>query len=304
MATDETQFDAAVRLRGSMPALVTPFAEDGAVDWAALEALVAWHLEEGSSALVPVGTTGESPTLSHEEHEQVVAAVVRQVNGRIPVIAGAGSNNTLEAIRFARHAAEIGADAALSVAPYYNKPSQEGLYQHFKAVHDAADIPIVLYNVPGRTVADLKPETVIRLAELPRIVAIKDASADLSRPALTRLGAGEAFVQLSGEDATAIGFNAHGGVGCISVTANVVPALCAQMQAATLSGDFAAARALNDQLAPLHEAMFCEPSPAPAKYALSLLGKCRPEARLPVTPLTEEGRARVRAAMAHAGLLA
>lgn len=287
--------------KGSMPALVTPF-DGGRVDFAALEALVEWQLAEGTHGLVPVGTTGESPTLSHSEHEEVVAAVVKQVSGRVPVIAGAGSNNTDEAIRFTRHAAEVGADAALVVVPYYNKPNQEMMYRHFKAVHDSADIPIVLYNVPGRTVADLQVETVARLAELPRVVGIKDASVDLSRPALTRLKTGPEFCQLSGEDCTALGFNAFGGVGCISVTANVAPKLCAEMQEACLAGDYRKACAINDRLAPLHRALFLEPSPGPTKYALSLLGKCKNELRSPIFPISAEGEAAVRDAMAHAGI--
>ncbi len=285
-----------------MPALVTPF-DGGRVDFATLEALVEWQLAEGTHGLVPVGTTGESPTLSHEEHEQVVAAVVKQAAGRVPVIAGAGSNNTEEAIRFTRHAAEVGADAALVVVPYYNKPNQDMMYRHFKAVHDSAEIPIVLYNVPGRTVADLQVETVARLAELPRVVGIKDASVDLARPALTRLKTGPEFCQLSGEDCTALGFNAFGGVGCISVTANVAPRLCADMQEASLAGDYKKACEINDRLAPLHRALFLEPSPGPAKYALSLLGKCKNETKSPIFPISAEGEAAVREAMVHAGII-
>lgn len=289
-------------LSGSIPALVTPFKEDK-VDWGALEALVEWHIAEGTHGVAPVGTTGESPTVSHEEHEAVVAFVVRQAAGRLPVVAGAGSNNTVEAIRFARHAADIGADAALSVAPYYNRPTQEGLYRHFEAIHAAAEIPLVLYNVPARTSSDIAVETVARLSKLDRVIALKDASADLSRPALTQRAAAPGFIQLSGEDATAVAFNAVGGVGCISVTANVAPRLCSEMQAATLRGDFAAAQAINLTLAPLHEALFCEPSPGPAKYALSLLGKCMETTRSPLAPLTDEARAQVRAAMEAADLL-
>lgn len=285
-----------------MPALVTPL-KNGRVDFAALEALVEWQLAEGTHGLVPVGTTGESPTLSHEEHEEVVAAVVKQAAGRVPVIAGAGSNSTDEAIRFTRHAAEVGADAALVVVPYYNKPNQEMMYRHFKAVHDCADIPIVLYNVPGRTVADLQVETVVRLAELPRVVGIKDASVDLSRPALTRIKTGPEFCQLSGEDCTALGFNAFGGVGCISVTANVAPKLCADMQNASLAGDFKTACEINDKLAPLHRALFLEPSPGPAKFALSLLGKCENELRSPLFPISADGEAAIREAMIHAGII-
>ncbi|MBX2855636.1 MAG: 4-hydroxy-tetrahydrodipicolinate synthase, partial [Rhodobacteraceae bacterium] len=287
---------------GSIVALATPFAEDG-VDWAALDALVEWHIAEGTHGFVPVGTTGETPVLSHEEHEAVVARVVKVVNRRVPVIAGAGSNSTREAVRLTRHAAASGADAARVVAPYYNKPTQEGMFAHFKAVHDAAEIPIILYNVPGRTVADLSVETVARLAELPRITGIKDATADLTRPSLTRLEAGTDFIQLSGEDGTALAFNAHGGVGCISVTANVAPKLCAQFQEACLRGDYAEALTLQDKLMPLHKALFFEASPAPTKYALSLLGKCSDAVRLPLVAATEACRGEVRAAMAHAGVL-
>jgi 4-hydroxy-tetrahydrodipicolinate synthase len=292
----------ATRIRGSMPALVTPFA-DGSVDFAALEALVEWHLEEGTHGLVPVGTTGESPTLSHDEHEAVVESVVKAATGRAPIVAGAGSNNTAEAIRLTKHAQKIGADAVLSVAPYYNRPTQEGLYRHFKAIHDATDIPLIIYNVPSRTIADIQVETIIRLAQLPRVIGVKDASADLARPALTRLGAGPDFVQLSGEDASALAFNADGGVGCISVTANVAPRLCAALQEATLDGDYRRARAVQDRLAPLHKAMFCEPSPGPAKYALSLLGKCRNEIRSPLLPVTENAQEMIRNAMIHAALI-
>ncbi len=289
-------------IKGSLVALVTPMTDDG-VDMPALEALVEWHLSEGTHGFVPVGTTGESPTLSHEEHEAVVSAVVRAVRGRAPVIAGAGSNSTAEAVRFTRHAAEAGADAALSIVPYYNKPTQDGIFRHFEAVHDAAEIPIILYNVPGRTVADMSVDTVARLAALPRVVGIKDASADLSRPSLTRLQAGSDFIQLSGEDATALGFNAHGGIGCISVTANVAPRLCAELQEATLRGDYQAALAIQDRLMPLHRALFLESSPAPTKYALSLAGRCRNILRAPLIPATPGCAEAVRAALAHAGIL-
>ncbi|MCI4661610.1 MAG: 4-hydroxy-tetrahydrodipicolinate synthase [Neomegalonema sp.] len=288
--------------KGSIPALVTPM-RDGRVDMDALRSFVEWQISEGTHGLVPVGTTGESPTLSPEEHKEVVAEVVRIANKRVPVIAGSGSNNTTEAIDFTEHAKAVGADAALVVVPYYNKPTQQGLINHFTAIHDAVDIPIFIYNVPGRTVADIKPETVATLARLPRIVGIKDASADLTRPSIMRTLVGEDFIQLSGEDGTALGFNAHGGRGCISVTANVAPRLCAQMQEATLAGDFAAARAIQDRLMPLHEALFAEPSPGPAKYALSVLGKCANELRAPLYPITAPTEARVRAAMTHAGLL-
>ncbi|NND41079.1 MAG: 4-hydroxy-tetrahydrodipicolinate synthase, partial [Silicimonas sp.] len=223
--------------QGSMPALVTPFS-DGKLDLDALKSLVDWQIEQGSTGLVPVGTTGESPTLSHEEHETVVEEVVKAAGGRVPVIAGAGSNNTAEGIRFMQHAEKVGAAAALVVTPYYNKPTQEGLYQHFKAMHDAADVPIIIYNIPGRSVVDMTPDTMGRLAQLPRIIGVKDATADISRVAKQRIACGKDFLQLSGEDATAISFNAQGGQGCISVTANVAPKLCAEMQAATLAGDY------------------------------------------------------------------
>lgn len=288
--------------QGSMTAMVTPF-KNGDVDFAALKALVDWQIECGTTALVPVGTTGESPTLSHEEHETVVAETVRASAGRVPVIAGAGSNNTAEGIRFMRHAKEVGADAALVVTPYYNKPTQEGLYQHFKAMHDAAELPIIIYNIPPRCVIDMSPETMGRLAELPRIIGVKDATADLSRVAHQRLTCGKDFIQLSGEDATAISFNAQGGKGCISVTANVAPELCAKMQAATLAGDFGAALELTDRLMPLHIAIFKEPGLIGAKFGLSLLGRCSDEVRLPHVPLQQDTKDAIRAAMVHAGLL-
>ncbi|MEL6279279.1 MAG: 4-hydroxy-tetrahydrodipicolinate synthase [Pseudomonadota bacterium] len=290
------------RFQGSIVALVTPF-KDGSVDKPALKSLVEWHIAEGTHGIVPVGTTGESPTLSHDEHEEVVAETIEAAGGRIPIIAGTGSNNTVEAIRFTQHAAQAGADAALVVVPYYNKPTQDGLYEHFRAVHDSAEIPIILYNVPGRTVADISVETVARLAKLPRIVGIKDATADLTRPSFTRLEAGADFIQLSGEDGTALGFNAHGGVGAISVTANVAPRLCAEFQEATLKGDYARALELQDRLMPLHKALFAESSPAPTKFALSVLGKCSDEVRAPLLPATPACQTLVRDAMTHAGLL-
>lgn len=288
--------------KGSMPALVTPF-KSGQVDVEAIGRLVERQIAEGAGGLVAVGTTGESPTLSHQEHEQVVTETVAAAAGRLPVIAGAGSNSTAEAVSLARHAAATGAQAILSVVPYYNKPSQDGLYAHFKAVHDAAEIPVILYNVPGRTVAEISVETALRLAELPRIVGIKDASSDLTRPLRMAAAAEDGFHLLSGEDGTALAYNAHGGVGCISVTANVAPRLFADMQAATLSGDFARARAIQVQLTPLHDALFLEPSPAPTKYALSLLGLCENELRSPIFPVQPETEAAVRAAMAQAELL-
>ncbi|TNE67985.1 MAG: 4-hydroxy-tetrahydrodipicolinate synthase [Rhodobacteraceae bacterium] len=288
--------------KGSIPALVTPF-KNGELDVDTLKRLVEWHIAEGSSGLVPVGTTGESPTLSHAEHQKVIEIVVDTVAGRIPVIAGAGSNNTAEGLNLIRHAAKVGADAALVVTPYYNKPTQKGLIAHFTALHDAANLPIVIYNIPGRSVIDMTTATMAELAKLPRIVGVKDATGDLSRVAKTRIACGPEFCQLSGEDATALGFNAHGGVGCISVTANVAPKLCAEMQAATQAGDYATALEITDKLMPLHLAIFLEPGVCGAKYAMSLLELCSDEVRLPLTPLSEETKAAIKAAMEHAGLL-
>lgn len=289
-------------LTGSLPALVTPF-KDGAVDFAALKHLVEWHIAEGSHGLVPVGTTGESPTLTHDEHEAVIEAVVETVAGRVPVVAGAGSNNTAEGIGLIQHAARVGADFALVVTPYYNKPTQDGLYAHFKAMHDAADIPIIIYNIPGRSVVDMTPATMGELAKLPRIVGVKDATGDLARVCQQRITCGKDFIQLSGEDPTAHGFNAQGGVGCISVTANVAPALSAALQNACLKGDYAEALRVQDRLMPLHQAIFAQPGLAGAKCGLEILGKCSGETRLPITPPTAEGAARIRAAMVHAGLI-
>jgi 4-hydroxy-tetrahydrodipicolinate synthase len=291
-----------MQIQGSLPALVTPF-KDGAVDFAGLKALVEWHIAEGSHGLVPVGTTGESPTLSHEEHEAVIEAVVRAVAGRVPVIAGAGSNSTAEGIRLIRHAERVGADAALVVTPYYNKPTQMGLVAHYTALHDCCTLPIVIYNIPGRSVVDMSPETMGHLARLPRIIGVKDATGKIERVSQQRAACGRDFIQLSGEDATALGFNAHGGTGCISVTANVAPRLCAEFQMATLAGDYARALDYQDRLMPLHEAIFIEPGLIGAKYGLSLLGRCSEEVRLPHVGLTEGTKARIRAAMVHAGLL-
>ncbi|WP_170754509.1 4-hydroxy-tetrahydrodipicolinate synthase [Ruegeria lacuscaerulensis] len=288
--------------KGSMPALVTPFT-NGALDLDTLKRLVEWHIQEGSTGLVPVGTTGESPTLSHEEHETVVAEVVKATAGRVPVIAGAGSNNTVEAIRFVQFAQTVGADAALVVTPYYNKPTQKGLIKHFRALHECADIPIIIYNIPGRSVIDMSPETMGELAKLPRIVGVKDATGDIARVSQQRASCGSEFCQLSGEDATALGFNAHGGVGCISVTANVAPKLCAEFQQATLDGDYTKALAYQDRLMPLHDAIFIEPGLVGAKYALSKLGLCSPEVRSPLTELEDSTKAAIEAAMKHAGLL-
>jgi len=288
--------------KGSIVALITPF-RDGAVDEQALRRLVDWHIDEGTHGIVPVGTTGESPTLSHDEHKRVVEIVIDQVAGRIPVIAGAGSNNTVEAIEFTQHAERAGANAALHVAGYYNRPSQEGLYQHFKAVHDASDIPIIVYNIPPRAIVDILPETMARLAELPRIAGVKDATADLARVSRERLLIGDGFCYLSGEDPTALAYNAHGGNGCISVTANVAPRLCAQFQQACLDGDYAQALSYHDRLMPLHIALFAEPSPACTKYAASLLGLCEPDARLPIVPVSPDSQDKVQAALRHVGLL-
>jgi len=288
--------------RGSFTALITPF-KDGAVDEAAFQRFVEWQIDEGTHGLVPVGTTGESPTLSHEEHKRVVELCIEAAAGRVPVIAGAGSNSTAEAMDFTRHAAEAGANATLHVTPYYNKPTQEGLYEHFKAIADCADLPVFIYNIPGRSVIDMSVATMARLAEIPNIVGVKDATGDLTRVSLMRQVAGPEFIQLSGEDGIALGFNAHGGQGCISVTANVAPALCSQFQSATLNGDFATALAIQDQLMPLHKALFVETNPAPVKFAASLLGKCRDELRLPLVPVTEATRHAVRDAMGHAGLV-
>ncbi len=288
--------------KGSLPALVTPF-KNGAVDFDTLKKLVEWHVAEGSHGLVPVGTTGESPTLSHEEHGQVIEAVVKAAAGRIPVIAGAGSNNTTEAIDLMHRAERAGADAALVVTPYYNKPTQRGLIAHYRALHEASALPIIIYNIPGRSVIDMTPETMGELARLPRIVGVKDATGKIERVSQQRASCGADFVQLSGEDATALGFNAHGGVGCISVTANVAPRLCAEFQEATLRGDYAAALAYQDRLMPLHEAIFIEPGLVGAKYGLSRLGLCSEEVRMPLTGLLDTTKARIDAAMRHAGLI-
>jgi 4-hydroxy-tetrahydrodipicolinate synthase len=287
--------------RGSFTALVTPF-KNGSLDESAFRALVDWQISEGTNGLVPVGTTGESPTLSHREHMQVVDWCVQQANGRVPVIAGSGSNSTQEAVELSRHAEKAGADAVLIVTPYYNKPTQEGLYQHYKAINDAIGIPIIIYNIPGRSVIDMSVETMKRLFALKNIAGVKDATANVIRVSQQRAALGPDFNQLSGEDASALGFMAHGGHGCISVTSNVAPRLCAEFQRACLKGDYAAALKLQDKLMPLHHALFIETNPAPAKYALSLLGKCEDTVRLPMVPLTEPTKAAVREAMVHAGL--
>ena len=288
--------------KGSLPALVTPF-KNGQLDIDTLKKLVEWHIAEGSNGLVPVGTTGESPTLSHEEHETVVQEVVKAAAGRVPVIAGAGSNNTAEGIRLLQHAERVGADAGLVVTPYYNKPTQRGLIAHFTRLHDCCTLPIVIYNIPGRSVVDMSPETMGELSRLPRIVGVKDATGDVTRVSKQRASCGNDFIQLSGEDASALGFNAHGGVGCISVTANVAPRLCAEFQAATLAGDYKAALDYQDRLMPLHEAIFVEPGLAGAKYGLSKLGLCTDEVRLPLTGLLDDTKAQIDSAMRHAGLI-
>ncbi len=290
------------QFKGSMTALVTPF-RDGRIDEDAFRALVSWQIEEGTQALVPVGTTGESPTLSHAEHHRVVELCIQEAKGRAPVIAGAGSNNTAEAIDLARHAEKAGADAVLVVTPYYNKPTQEGMYQHFKAINDAIGIPIIVYNIPPRSVVDMSVETMRRLYDLKNIAGVKDATGNLARVSQQRFAMGPEFIQLSGEDMTALAFNAAGGQGCISVVSNVAPRLCAQLQAATLAGDYVRALEIQDRLVPLHEAIFKEPGVAGAKYGLSLLGKVRDEVRLPLLPVTEATRGVIRAAMIHAGVI-
>jgi len=293
---------AKTNFRGSFTALVTPF-KNGSIDEKAFRAIVDWQIAEGTNGLVPVGTTGESPTLSHDEHKQVVEWCVDQTGGRVPVVAGAGSNSTKEAVELSRHAEKAGADAVLVVTPYYNKPTQEGMYQHFKAINDAIGIPIIIYNIPPRSVIDMSVDTMKRLYELKNIAGVKDATANMARASQQRAALGPEFNQLSGEDITALGFNAHGGHGCISVTSNVAPRLCAEFQAACRRGDFAAALALQDKLSPLHINLFVETSPAPVKYAMSLLGKCSDAVRLPMVPASEKARAAVREAMVHAGLI-
>lgn len=287
---------------GSITALVTPF-RDGRLDEKAFQDFVEWQIAEGSHGLVPVGTTGESPTLTHEEHKRVVELCVEAAAGRVPVIAGTGSNSTHEAIDFTRHAKEAGADAALVVTPYYNKPTQEGMYQHFKAIQDAVDLPIIIYNIPGRCVIDMSVETMARLAKLPNIVGVKDATNDLARPLKVRTSIGPDFCQLSGEDATVMAFLGQGGHGCISVTANVAPRLCARLHEAWRAGDLATAFDIRDRLMPLHTALFAETSPGPVKYGVSLLGKCSGEVRLPLVEVSEATKEKVRAAMAGLELI-
>ena len=288
-------------ITGSLPALVTPFA-NGKVDVDALKTLVDWHIDQGSHGLVPVGTTGESPTLTHEEHDRVVEVVVAQAAGRVPVIAGAGSNNTAETVRLVKAAKEAGATAALVVTPYYNKPTQAGLKAHFLAAADCG-MDIIIYNIPGRSAVDMSVETMGELAAHKHIIGVKDATGDLSRVPKQRITCGEDFVQLSGEDATALGFNAHGGIGCISVTANMAPALCAQMQEATLAGDYGAALKITDKLMPLHLATFQEPGLVSAKYGLSKLGLCTQEVRSPLVGLSDDAKSAMDAALRYAGLI-
>jgi len=290
--------------KGSMPALITPFTQEGAVDEDAFAAHVEWQIAEGSHGLVPVGTTGESPTLTHDEHKRVVELCVEVANKRVPVIAGAGSNSTFETVDLVRHAEKAGADAALVVTPYYNKPTQKGLYAHFAAVAEASSLPIVIYNIPGRSVIDMSVEIMAALArDFPTIVGVKDATGKIERVSEQRMACGKDFIQLSGEDATALGFNAHGGVGAISVTANVAPALCSKFQETMLDGDFATALEFQDRLMPLHKAIFLEPGVAGTKYALSRLGRIKEKVRSPLVPVEPSTRDAIDAAMRHAGLL-
>ncbi|GBF26607.1 4-hydroxy-tetrahydrodipicolinate synthase [bacterium MnTg02] len=288
--------------RGSLTALITPF-KDGKLDEEAFRRIVEWQIDEGTHGLVPVGTTGESPTLDHEEHMRVVEICVETANGRVPVIAGAGSNSTAEAIELTKHAKSAGANGVLVVTPYYNKPTQEGLYQHFKAINDCANIPILIYNIPGRSIVDMSVVTMTRLFELPNIAGVKDATANPVRASQQRAAMGPKFIQLSGEDATALAFNAHGGQGCISVTANIAPALCSEFQGACLNGDFKRALEIQDQLMPVHDALFIESNPGPVKYAAERLGLCRSEIRLPLVPISEESRRAVDEALVQARLL-
>ena len=300
--TDEQDMEKRAKFHGSMPALVTPF-KDGKFDEPAFRALVDWQISSGSHGLVPVGTTGESPTLSHAEHRRVVDVCIDEARGRVPVIAGAGSNNTHEAIELAKHAEKAGADAVLVVTPYYNKPTQEGLYQHFKAVNDAIGIPIIIYNIPPRSVIDMSVETMKRLSELENIVGVKDATGDVGRVSKQRHAMGADFIQLSGEDMTALAHMAAGGHGCISVTANIAPAQCAELMEAVFKGDYSAALHLQDRLIPLHAALFLEPGVAGVKYAMSLIGRAQNQLRLPLTPVSANVESAIRRAMAHAGIL-
>ncbi len=288
--------------KGSLTALITPF-KNGQLDEDALARFVDWQITEGTHGLVPTGTTGESPTLDYDEHKRVVEITIAAARGRVPVMAGTGSNSTEEAIELSTHAEKAGASALLIVTPYYNKPTQEGLYQHYKAINDAVGIPIFIYNIPPRSIVDMSVATMARLFELKNIAGVKDATANLARVSQQRAAMGPDFIQLSGEDATALAFMAHGGHGCISVVSNIAPRLCAEFQTACLRGDFKAALALQDRLMPLHDAMFCETNPGPVKYAASRLGLCLPDMRLPMVPLTEGARNCVDEAMVKAGLL-
>lgn len=291
-----------MKFTGSYTALITPF-KNGGLDEEAFQKFVDWQIDQGTNGLVPVGTTGESPTLTHVEHKRVVDLCIEAASGRVPVVAGAGSNSTAEAIDFAQHAEKAGADGLLVVTPYYNKPTQEGLYQHYKAINDVVDIPIIIYNIPGRCVVDMSVETMARLFKLPNIAGVKDATSDMARVSQQRLAMGEEFNQMSAEDATVLGFRAHGGDGIISVTSNVAPAHCAEFQNACTAGDFSRALEIQDRLLPLHDAMFVEASPAPVKYAAERLGLCSSKARLPIVPLSEAGRKTVDDALIFAGIL-
>ena len=288
--------------KGSIVAMITPFA-DGEVDEGAIRKLVDWHVDQGTHGIVPCGTTGESPTLSHDEHNRVTEIVIDQAAGKLPVIAGAGSNSTREAIALTQHAKEAGADATLHVTGYYNKPNQEGIYQHFKAINDAVDLPIIVYNIPPRAIVDISVETMARLAELPNVVGVKDATMDLSRPSREQMAIDGEWNQLSGEDGTALAYMAHGGDGCISVSANVAPRLCSEFQEACMAGDFKTAQEYQDRLMPLHASLFLEPSPGPVKFAASALGLCSDEVRLPLVGPTDGTKEKVRGALRHAGLL-
>ena len=291
-----------IMFKGSIPALITPF-KNGEVDFSALENLVEWHISEGSSAIVAVGTTGESPTLSHQEHKEVVEAIINFSGKRIPIIAGAGSNSTAESIELMEFSEKVGADAGLVVTPYYNKPNQKGLLNHYTRLHDNSNLPIIIYNIPGRSIIDMNPDTMGQLSKLPRIIGVKDATGDVSRVCDTRETCGTDFLQLSGEDATALGFNAHGGVGCISIIANIAPKLSALFQDAMLAGNYKGALEYQDKLLPLHRAAFAEPSPAPTKYALSLLSKCENEVRAPLCTISTETESQIKSAMHTAGLI-
>jgi 4-hydroxy-tetrahydrodipicolinate synthase len=288
--------------KGSFTALITPF-RNGGLDEEAFRRIVEWQISEGTHGLVPAGTTGESPTLNYDEHKRVIELAVATAKGRVPVIAGTGSNATDEAIELTEYAAKVGADAVLIVTPYYNKPTQEGLYQHYKAINDAVDIPIVIYNIPGRSVVDMTVDTMTRCFALKNVIGVKDATANLARASQQRLAMGPDFNLLSGEDATALGFMAHGGHGCISVVSNVAPRLCAEFQNACLAGDYKAALALQDRLMPLHDAMFCEANPGPVKYAASRLGLCETDVRLPLVPISQASQRTVDAALVRAGLI-